>query len=146
MFLMKKYVTYFAISDIFAKLGGYKALIDPLFMATFPFFTLSYLHKLSRIIKQTRMKEYVNELKTIAFALHMKLRSDKELCKRITAEYPEKEERIKVLLWNFIKLKFKYALAKKLDYNFSELSDIEEYYDEVFEIYLLRFEHFNFKK
>jgi hypothetical protein len=88
MFQLKRYITYFAYSDIFAKLGGYKALIDPIFFAFFPLFTLSYLHKLSRIIKQTRMKEYVNELKEIAFSLHNKLKGDKELCDRIIEQYP----------------------------------------------------------
>jgi len=70
MLLLEKYVTHFSYSDIFAKLGGYKALMDPFFMAFFPFFTLSYLHKLSRIIKQKRMQEYVGELKEKAFGLY----------------------------------------------------------------------------
>ena len=58
MLLMKKYMTYITKGDIGAKLGGYKALIEPFFVALFPMFTLSYLIKLARIIKQRRMKEY----------------------------------------------------------------------------------------
>jgi hypothetical protein len=64
---MKKYMTDFTYSDIFAKLGGYKALIGPFFAATFPFFTLSYLVKLARVIKQRRLKEYTKELIKFAF-------------------------------------------------------------------------------
>jgi hypothetical protein len=51
MLMFKKFITYFNYSDMFAKLGGYKALIDPIFYSFFPFFTLSYLLKLARIIK-----------------------------------------------------------------------------------------------
>ena len=58
MLLMKKYMTYFTYGDIAAKLGGYKALMGPIFVAFFPMFTLSYLIKLARVIKQRRMKEY----------------------------------------------------------------------------------------
>jgi len=77
--MLKKFETDFTYSDIFAKLGGYKALVGPLFLAFFPFFTLSYLIKLARVIKQRRMKEYTNELKTYAFKLYQKIRVDKEL-------------------------------------------------------------------
>jgi hypothetical protein len=52
--------SYFSIRNILAKLGGYKALIDPIIGLFIPFFVLSYLHKLARIIKQRRMKEYLN--------------------------------------------------------------------------------------
>ena len=79
MMRINKVLRYFSYADIFAKLGGYKALVSPFFVAFFPFFTLSYLHKLSRIIKQNRMKEYLNELKRISYDLHMKLKKNKEL-------------------------------------------------------------------
>ena len=51
MMRINKIIKYFSYADIFAKLGGYKALIGPLFVALIPFSALSYLHKLSRIIK-----------------------------------------------------------------------------------------------
>ena len=138
--MLKKFETDFTYSDIFAKLGGYKALVGPLFLAFFPFFTLSYLIKLARVIKQRRMKEYTNELKTYAFKLYQKLRGDKELQGRIVAKCPHLQERLNVLLWNFIKLKFKYAIIKKLDYTGTEQLDLEEFYDEVFEIFIIKFE------
>jgi hypothetical protein len=37
-------------------------------------------------------------------------------------------------------------LIKKMSYNFSAIEDLEDYYDEIFEIYILRFEHFERKK
>lgn len=77
--MLKKSMTYFSYSDILAKLGGYKSILDPIFVAILPFFTLSYLHKLSRIIKQTRMKEYVKEMKKLSFELHNMLKKDKKL-------------------------------------------------------------------
>ena len=39
------------------------------------------------------------------------------------------------MVWNFIKLKFKYAIIKKLDYDMQQLDDIESFYDEVYEVY-----------
>ena len=74
-----KIMDYFTIANIGAKLGGYKALLEPLLVATFPFFTLSYLVKLSRIIKQTRMKEYLQHLKDTVYPIYFTLRDDKDL-------------------------------------------------------------------
>ena len=62
-------VDFYSVKDMFSKLGGYKALINPLIHLFIPFFVLSYLYKLARIIKQTRMKEYLNKLKEISFPL-----------------------------------------------------------------------------
>jgi hypothetical protein len=62
-------VDFFSYKNMFSKLGGYKALLDPLLSLFIPCFVLSYLHKLARIIKQTRMKEYIGKLKEIAFPL-----------------------------------------------------------------------------
>jgi hypothetical protein len=80
---------YFTISDIFARIGGYKALADPIFAMFFPLMTLSYLHKLSRIIKQNKIKEYLAELKRLSFDLFVKLKHDQELQKKIV-EYNHK--------------------------------------------------------
>ena len=91
------------------------------------------------------MKEYANELKNAAFELYMKLKKDQNLNKIIISHYPEKEERLKVLLWNFIKLKFKYAVIKKLDYDFSEILDLEDFYDEVYEMWFLKYKHHKVK-
>jgi hypothetical protein len=43
-------------------------------------------------------------------------------------------------MWNYIRIKFKYVMIKKLEYNLASLNDIEEYYDEVFQLYLYKFE------
>ena len=51
LIMMIKIIRYYGYDDIFAKLGGYKALGEPFLVAFFPLFTLSYLIKLSRIIK-----------------------------------------------------------------------------------------------
>ena len=117
-------------------------MIGPFFAAFIPIFTLSYLHKLSRIIKQTRLKEYLNELKLIVFPLYLKLKDNNDLQSKIITINPNKSERLKHLLWNFIKIKFKYTLIKKLDYNFSSLYDIEVFYDEVLELYLYKFDQY----
>ena len=55
-------------------------------------------------------------------------------------KYPEKEERLKVLMWNFIKLKFEFAIIKKLDYDFTSFKELEDFYEEVFECYGVKFE------
>ena len=67
---------FFTYGDILAKIGGYKAIAEPIFHMFFPLLTLSYLHKLSRIIKQRKMKDYINVLKPISFDLYLKLRDD----------------------------------------------------------------------
>jgi len=47
---------------------------------------------------------------------------------------------MKILMWTFIKLTFKYALIKKLDYNIDSLDDIESFYDEIYALFLTKFE------
>jgi hypothetical protein len=74
---------YFTISDILAIIGGYKALAGPVLAMFFPLLTLSYLHNLSRIIKQHKIKEYLIELKKVCFDLFIKLKNDNELLKKI---------------------------------------------------------------
>ena len=115
-------------------------MFKPLLVATFPLFTLSYLIKLSRIIKQHNLKAYIFELRTIAFALHQRLKDDKELQAKIIRYDPEKEVRMRVLCWNYVKFKFKYEIIGKLDYDVSTYNDLEEYYDEIFKIYLHKFD------
>ena len=53
--------------------------------------------------------------------------------------HPEIGEKIKVVRWDFIKLKFKYALNKKLKYDGKCIHDLEKFYDSVFEINLSKF-------
>jgi len=48
---------------------------------------------------------------------------------------------LKVLLWNFIKYRFEFAIIKKLDYNFTTFKGLEEFYEEVFEMYAVKFEN-----
>ena len=86
------------------------------------------------------MKEYLEELKRISYDLHTQLRKNNNLKQKIISIEPLKEERLKVLMWNFIKIKFKYSLVSKLSYNISDIKDIEEFYDEVFELYIYKFE------
>ena len=50
---------FFSYKDMLSKLGGYKALLDPILRMFVPFFVLSYLYKLARIIKQKRMQAYL---------------------------------------------------------------------------------------
>lgn len=47
---------------------------------------------------------------------------------------------MKILMWTFIKLTFKYALIKKLDYNMDSLDDVESFYDEIYALFLTKFE------
>ena len=131
--------SYFSIRNILAKLGGYKALIDPLIGMFIPFFVLSYLHKLARIIKQRRMKEYLNQVKSVCFPMYRAMNKDVVLKDKIVAHHPSNDEKLKVMMWNFIKLTFKYALVKKLEYNMDAFDDIESFYDELYVFYLMKF-------
>ena len=60
-------------------------MIAPLFNIFVPLFAVYFIHKLSRIIKQMKLKSYVNLLKEIAFPLFIKLFADKELLKKLQA-------------------------------------------------------------
>jgi len=82
-------IDYFKYRDVFATLGGYKSLIEPLLNMFIPFFVLSYLHKLARIIKQRRMKEYLNKLKEIAFPMYRAFNKDTALKDIIVLKNPE---------------------------------------------------------
>ena len=85
------------------------------------------------------MKNYANVLKTTAFKNWLKLQKDKELMKRLLVQ-SELGDKVKVVRWDFIKLKFKYQLFKsKLEYDGGCINDLERFYDTVFEIYLSKF-------
>ena len=79
LLLILSIVEFFSIKDMISKLGGYKATLDIFLVMFIPFFVLSYLYKLARIIKQTRMKQYLGRLKDIAFPLYNRLYLDKQL-------------------------------------------------------------------
>jgi len=81
------------------------------------------------------MKKYVNVLKDTAFSTWLKLQQDKETMKRLLVQ-PEIGDKIKVVRWDFIKLKYKYELIRKLDYDICSICDLEKFYDIVFEINL----------
>jgi hypothetical protein len=121
--------TYFSIRDIFAKLGGYKALIEPLIGLFVPLLVLSYLYKLARILKQRRMKEYLAKLKEFGFPMYRNMNKDNMLKEKIAMLKPGNDELLKVMMWNFIKLTFKYSMVKKLDYDMNTYDDIESWYD-----------------
>ena len=87
------------------------------------------------------MKEYAYELKRISFDLHDRLKKDKALNELIISHYPEKKERLNVIRWDFVKLKFKYFLIQKLNYNFTDIVDLEQYYDEVYELWNIKYLH-----
>ena len=53
---------------------------------------------------------------------------------------PEIGDKIKVVRWDFIKLKYKYELIRKLDYDICSICDLEQFYDIVFEIHLQKYE------
>ena len=56
MLKLIKIVNFMTVADILSKLGGYKALLTPFLGLSVPLFIVMYLHKLARIIKQTRLK------------------------------------------------------------------------------------------
>jgi hypothetical protein len=43
-------------------------------------------------------------------------------------------------MWNFIKIAFKYAMVKKLDYDMDSLDDIESFYDEIYVLQMIKYE------
>ena len=48
--------------------------------------------------------------------------------------------RFKTLIWVFIKLKFKYGIISKMKLDYEEgLQDLEEFYDEVYEIWMQKY-------
>jgi hypothetical protein len=53
--------------------------------------------------------------------------------KRINSQ-PEIYDKVKVIRWDYIKLKFKYYIVKKLSYDSACFHDLERFYDDVFEI------------
>ena len=85
------------------------------------------------------MKDYLKNIKDIVYPLYKNLRNDKELVERLIIAHPELEERLKVLKWNFVRITFKYQIIGKLDYGIDALRDIEEFYDEIFDIYQYKF-------
>ena len=86
------------------------------------------------------MKDYLIQLKTICFPMYRKLKNDSSLYQKIIEKDPEFSERSKVLMWNFIKIAFKYAMVQKLEYDMDSLDDIESFYDEIYVAQLIKYE------
>ena len=72
--------------------------------------------------------------------MYRKLKNDKSLNQKIIQKDPDFRERSKVLMWNFIKIAFKYAMVQKLEYDMNSLDDIESFYDEIYVAQLIKYE------
>ena len=42
-------------------------------------------------------------------------------------------------MWTFIKIAFKYAMVKKLDYDMNSLDDIESFYDDIYVLQMIKY-------